>query len=134
MINGPRAGFTTSIPSCCNTATESLSEISRATARQIFPRTEHRVARRRRGVHFAGREQPTPHQPAHCGLRGAFGYTDALRKLAVADLHGGASALLLAGQPQVHKKAYRAAIVAHKVSHQHIGNVRIEGRHRYTYC
>src|SRR5271154_1862961 len=133
MTNGPRAGCTTSIPSCCKTATKALSEILRASTRQIFPRTEHRVARRRRGVHFAGREQPTPRQPAHCGLRGAFGYSDALGELAVADLHGGASALLLGGQPQVHKKAYRPAIMAHKVSHQHIGNVRIEGRHRYTY-
>src|SRR5271168_4964488 len=97
MTNAPRAGCTTSIPSCCKTATESLSEILRAPTRQIFPRAEHGVTRRSRGVHFAGHEQSSAHQPAHRGLRGALGYADALGKFTVADLHRRASALLLGG-------------------------------------
>ncbi len=97
-----------------------------------FPGSESGVARDGGGVFLACGEQFPAAEPAYGGLDGALGNTDILGEFLVADLNGGVAASLLDGEPKIDQKADGASIVTDEVAQEHVSDVVVEGRHRYT--
>src|SRR5215469_6925834 len=81
---------------------------------------------------FVDGEKLTADEPADGGLRGAFGDADGLGEVLVADLDGGATALLLGGEPDVDEEAGGAAVMTDEIAQEDFGDVGIELQHGYT--
>ena len=81
---------------------------------------------------FVDSEKLAADEPAYRGLRGAFGDADGFGEVLVADLDGGASPLLLGGEPDVDEKAGGSAVVADEIAEKNVGDVWVELEHCYT--
>jgi hypothetical protein len=92
----------------------------------------HGIAWGRGEACFVNGDEFSPGKPTRGCLGGAFGYSNRLRELLIADGDCFPQALLLRGQPQVDEKTHRPAIVSDQVAHQDVDYVIIHGEHRYT--
>jgi hypothetical protein len=90
------------------------------------------IAGGRGEARFADGNEFSPGEPTRGCLGRAFGYPNRLRELLIADGDCFSLALLLCGEPQVHEKTHRPAIVSDQVAHQDVDYVIIHGEHRYT--
>src|SRR5579863_3114644 len=94
-----------------------------------LPGSLNRVAGGGGYASLSDRDEFSPNQPCHRGLRRAFRYPNRLSEIAITDSDGLLLALLLGGEPQVSEEADRAAVMADEIAHKSIQNVVIQLNH-----